>query len=848
MSFGDEIGLIFKIKADGSQALGEIGKFRSTVDKELQSIASSFASGAGGVGTFAAALGPVGLGLGSVAGLAVTAGTAIFGLAEKTASAEAKLWDMSQRTNFSVETLSALKTALENSGGSLDRFQQGLVFFQKNIESANEGNKKLSAAFHALNIDTRDNETALRSAFTQLSKITDGTQQAALAQKLFRGSAKDVLGVIKESHGDFDAYTERLRKMGFVISTEAAAKADQFRDSLHILSLEAEAAGRQLADEVIPEITGAMQDLTSATLNNGSVFQEWGRDIADATQFARVLVETLRNLETWDSGQDVSRKFDEATRKIVRSDDISSGRLIVPLDQMTPEQQQQARDRSDRELRRAYAGAGMPFPTEGIDPAKLGGGKSGADKARQEAIRQLEQDQKQTEEDYRRNTQALQREYDLQLTSSQTFTKGLVDDANDRYEKLKASLDKQRALEKTESGKDKVDNEIQKAKDARDKTVEQAKDAQDKREIDSLKTHREALLKLGETYDAESTAAIESNADLGAITYEDAENRKFNIQTAAYNRRLNALQDDEAAFYKASKDANDVNLEEAQKFSDAAAQIVEEQEKNQQQHDRDTDAARQKDIQREREYRQTMKQLREQAVADDIAIQRMEIEAAAAGNRNPSIAQRTTIIKALADVDRAAENQRHAQALEDIENLKKENLARAKTDDERLEAKKIYDRELENEARLHAQKMGEIQTKQQQADDDANPLHGALDELKKTTKVTDFVANQAAAGLLKMRDAFGQAIEANLLYGASIGKALKAALAEYLAHASAEAAIETLRQAAWALASLAFGDFGGAARHAAAAAAFGALALGAGAAASSLAKSAGLRVVGHLQV
>ena len=34
---------------------------------------------------------------------------------------EARLWDMSQRTNFSVETLSGLKVALENSGGSLDR-------------------------------------------------------------------------------------------------------------------------------------------------------------------------------------------------------------------------------------------------------------------------------------------------------------------------------------------------------------------------------------------------------------------------------------------------------------------------------------------------------------------------------------------------------------------------------------------------------------------------------------------------------------------------------------------------------------------------------------------------------
>nr|MDQ3743293.1 hypothetical protein [Acidobacteriota bacterium] len=208
---------------------------------------------------------------------------------------------------------------------------------------------------------------------------------------------------------------------------------------------------------------------------------------------------------------------------------------------------------------------------------------------------------------------------------------------------------------------------------------------------------------------------------------------------------------------------------------------------------------------------------------------------------NPTFAQRKSLNKALADADRAIENERHKEAEKALDDQEAEAKRQAVLHGKVYDEERTYHQLRENEARRHQLEMGKIQQGQDKADEDASPLKSAFDDLKKTTTFNDFLANSAAQGLYKMRDAFGSAIEANILYGQSIGKALKAALAEYLAHVSAESAIEALRQAAWALASLAFGDFGGAAKHAAAAAAFAGLALAAGAAGSSLAKSAGLR-------
>ncbi|MDQ3744187.1 MAG: hypothetical protein M3444_07385, partial [Acidobacteriota bacterium] len=593
-----------------------------------------------------------------------------------------------------------------------------------------------------------------------------------------------------------------------------------------------------------------MQDLTSATANSRSVFKEWGDDLRDVTRLARVLVETIRELSKGERQRDIGETFDEATRKIVRQDDISSGKLI-PLDrsEMTPEQIQAAKDRSDREIRRAFTAAGLRYPETSIDPSLLGGGKSGSDKARNEAVRKLEQQNKEIEEEYRRNTEALQREFNLQLTSSQTFTQKLIDEANERYNKLKTNLDKEAALYKPgTSGAEKVAAEQQKALDERDRTIRQARDAQDKREIDSLKRHRDELLALGEQYDQQTIDSIRATAEMRGITYEDAEDKIYDVQEKAFDRRLQALRDDEAAFYKTQKDLNDVNQEQALAYSDAIAKLVAQQEAHQAEHERRQNEARQRDIEAERQYQQQIKQIRLQAINDDLAIRRMEIEAAQAEafnpalrSRKPTYAEQRSLNKALADADRAIENERHKEAEKAIDNQEAEAKRQAALHNEVYLETETFHHARENEERRHHLEMGKIQRGQDDADKATNPLKSAWDDLKQQTKFTDLLSNNAAQGLYKMRDAFGQAIEANILYGESIGKALKKALAEYLAHVSAESAIEALRQAAWALASLAFGDFGGAAKHAAAAAAFGALALAAGAAGSSLAKSAGLR-------
>jgi methyl-accepting chemotaxis protein len=163
--------------------------------------------------------------------------------------AAGNLFDLSQKTNFSVESLSALKNAAETSGSSIESISTALGIFQKNQEAANQGNKKLSETFQRLNIDTHSNEQGLRDAFKALSDMTEGEQQTALAMEIFGKSGKDVLGVIKETNGNLDEAIAKYKEMGTLISTETAKAADDLGDSLTSAGQKAKAfAGDLLTD------------------------------------------------------------------------------------------------------------------------------------------------------------------------------------------------------------------------------------------------------------------------------------------------------------------------------------------------------------------------------------------------------------------------------------------------------------------------------------------------------------------------------------------------------------------------------------------------------------------------
>lgn len=217
---------------------------------------------------------------------ATAAFTGFFALLKHTADVAGGLKDLSDQTNFSVETLSTLDVAAKRSGSTLQGLSSSLIIFQKNQGAAAAGNKEMAAAFKSLGVDVHDHELGLRQAYTALAKL--GTTQDATAKgaKLFGRGIKDVQGTIKETNGDIDAAMAKYSQWGGVISTETAVAADQFNDTLQTLMDQIDASARALLSTSLPVFTSFLEQISAALTGNAGSWQQWSGLIASEVAIA----------------------------------------------------------------------------------------------------------------------------------------------------------------------------------------------------------------------------------------------------------------------------------------------------------------------------------------------------------------------------------------------------------------------------------------------------------------------------------------------------------------------------------------------------------------------------------
>lgn len=216
--------------------------------------------------SFVAMAGPIGIAAAGMAATAIAAiklGETLFDLAKQSADFQGKLFDLSQQTGVSVETLSALEIAASTTGGSIESVTASLGIFQKNMEEAGDANSKAAKQFDALGVQVTDTEDTLRKTLLALAKMPEGYRQTAAALELFGRGGKQVLAIIKETNGDLDQLIKKLRDQGLV-TTEQARRADEFNDQLALLSFQL----RGLGTEIIPGVTDAIKDLSKFLKDN----------------------------------------------------------------------------------------------------------------------------------------------------------------------------------------------------------------------------------------------------------------------------------------------------------------------------------------------------------------------------------------------------------------------------------------------------------------------------------------------------------------------------------------------------------------------------------------------------
>ncbi len=147
---------------------------------------------------------------------------------------------MSRRTGISVEALSELGFAAEQSGANLETLETGVRIMQRSIGDAERGLSTATEAFDELNLTvdklrTLSPEEQFKLVADRLSQVTDPAKRTALAMQLLGRSGTRLLPLLDGGAAGIEELQKQARSLGLTVSTETAQDAALLNDTLNIL-------------------------------------------------------------------------------------------------------------------------------------------------------------------------------------------------------------------------------------------------------------------------------------------------------------------------------------------------------------------------------------------------------------------------------------------------------------------------------------------------------------------------------------------------------------------------------------------------------------------------------------
>ncbi|MFN9365698.1 MAG: hypothetical protein ACK6CE_13000, partial [Planctomycetota bacterium] len=175
-----------------------------------------------------------------LAGLGAGVVTPLIGAAQVFSDMGGDLADMSQRTGVSVEALSELGFAAEQSGSDMETLENSLRKMQKQIAEAAGGSTSAADALGKLGLTVADltglsPDEQLKRIGDRLSGIEDPAAKAAVAMEIFGKSGTKLLPLFAGGARGIEELQQQAQELGLTMSTEDAQAAEAFGDTLDVV-------------------------------------------------------------------------------------------------------------------------------------------------------------------------------------------------------------------------------------------------------------------------------------------------------------------------------------------------------------------------------------------------------------------------------------------------------------------------------------------------------------------------------------------------------------------------------------------------------------------------------------
>ena len=245
---------LLKIKADVE---GE-GKVNA-LGRAIGGLSGTAGKVSGGLKGLAGAAGGLSGALGSLVPLATGAGLAA--MAKGAIDAADNMFDLSQKTGVSVESLSKFQQAANASGTSIEGVGAAMIKLNKGLAA---GSGPAADALKALGLSATDASGKLKSTDKVMLEVADkfksmpdGAQKTALAMKLFGKAGADMIPLLNGG-------AKSIEGLAATMSTKFAQGADKLNDKLAALQGKLLQLGVQIGTALMPLLNGIADAVTAA--------------------------------------------------------------------------------------------------------------------------------------------------------------------------------------------------------------------------------------------------------------------------------------------------------------------------------------------------------------------------------------------------------------------------------------------------------------------------------------------------------------------------------------------------------------------------------------------------------
>jgi hypothetical protein len=195
-----------------------------------------------------------------------------------------KLNEAAERIGVTVEDLSALNFAGQLNGLEFEEMTTALTKLSVKMQEAASGSKEASDLFADLGIKVTDSAGKLKSSDAVFAEIAerfasfeDGAAKTALAVDLFGKSGAKLVPVLNGGAAGIKSMRDEAEKLGAVIGSDLTKQADEFNDNLLRLSVVSSAAGRALAENLLPFLIQFSSEALVAIKNSDGLLDAFVR-------------------------------------------------------------------------------------------------------------------------------------------------------------------------------------------------------------------------------------------------------------------------------------------------------------------------------------------------------------------------------------------------------------------------------------------------------------------------------------------------------------------------------------------------------------------------------------------